>query len=728
MWKEYSSSYLKKNKATSISIMISAFITSLFISLVCGIFYNMWADNIRRIELKEGNWQAHLVGNITKEDIQTIESFSNVKEVVVKTKEKGEGVVVSVFFRRPSSIYKDLPQIAEKIGIDESGIEYHNTLLSQYFIFSPEEKSKPPLLLPFYIMVMIISCFSLVLVIKNAFAVSMNARTHQMGLLQSIGATPKQIRFVLLQEAAALCVLPILIGDTLGIGLCYAYSKFAASITQKIQVENTEFRYNILVFAVTLLVSLITVGLSAWIPAKKLSRLSPLQAIRGDSEEPVKKVKHFRLLSFMMGVEGELARKSLYVRRKAFRTATLSLTLSFLSFSIFMNFITLSDISTKHTYFERYKNTWDILVTIKEDGAPRGDILEKISKISGVSESTEYRKVTAYTKVPAAAISQEVKALGGYEALTSPDSVLEEGYLVKVPIIVLDNESFDAFSTEAGAYKQEVVAVNTIWDSLHSNFRHRKYVPFLEEVSGKPLTLFSDKKLKKETAQVIIGGYVDSPPNLREEYSDFSLVTVMAASTYDAMSVSLPADQEEVYYNIVAASKDDIYGIAEEVEQILQGKYEYVLENRLDKEAVNSEIMKGYKKLMAGLCGLLACIGIANVFANTLGYVYQRKREFARYISIGLTPEGVNKILFMEALMIGLKPIIFSVPFNILFIAFAIKASYLNPMEFISRMPVIPILVFAILILSSVGLSYYIGGRKINKCNILEALKDDTMF
>ncbi len=42
MWREYSSGYLKNNRAAAVSVMTAAFISSLLLSLLSGLFYNMW--------------------------------------------------------------------------------------------------------------------------------------------------------------------------------------------------------------------------------------------------------------------------------------------------------------------------------------------------------------------------------------------------------------------------------------------------------------------------------------------------------------------------------------------------------------------------------------------------------------------------------------------------------------------------------------------------------------
>lgn len=128
------------------------------------------------------------------------------------------------------------------------------------------------------------------------------------------------------------------------------------------------FQYHPLVFAVTLLASILTVVISAWLPARRLSKMTPLQAIRNTGELQLKKKKHSCILSLLFGIEGELAGNALKAQKKALRTSALSFTLSFLGFALMLCFFTLSGISTKHTYFERYQDAWYIMITVKDTG------------------------------------------------------------------------------------------------------------------------------------------------------------------------------------------------------------------------------------------------------------------------------------------------------------------------------------------------------------------------
>lgn len=53
---------------------------------------------------------------------------------------------------------------------------------------------------------------------------------------------------------------------------------------------------------------------------------------------------------------------------------------------------------------------------------------------------------------------------------------------------------------------------------------------------------------------------------------------------------------------------------------------------------------------------------IRNVFSNTLGFARQRKREFARYMSVGLTPEGIKKMFCIEAMALIGRPVLLTLP------------------------------------------------------------------
>ena len=123
--------------------------------------------------------------------------------------------MADVYFKNARTIYRDMPLISAQLGLNEDSIQYNSLLLSRYFIHDPEDEA-PPMLLTLYVVILIIMAVSLILIIRGSFELSMNARIHQFGIFSSIGATPRQIRTCLLQEAAFLSIAPLLLWKFIG--------------------------------------------------------------------------------------------------------------------------------------------------------------------------------------------------------------------------------------------------------------------------------------------------------------------------------------------------------------------------------------------------------------------------------------------------------------------------------------------------------------------------------
>ena len=83
MWKDYSIGFIKRNRASSLSVLVAAFISALFLSLLCGLFYNFWNYEIESIVLEEGNWQARITGTFEEDAVSDIEYFANVETAAV---------------------------------------------------------------------------------------------------------------------------------------------------------------------------------------------------------------------------------------------------------------------------------------------------------------------------------------------------------------------------------------------------------------------------------------------------------------------------------------------------------------------------------------------------------------------------------------------------------------------------------------------------------------------
>ena len=83
MWKDYSSGYMKNNRASGVSVKAAALISALLLSLLCSLFYNFWNYEVERIKAEEGGWQGRICGKIGTEELLAMRSHDNVEKNIL---------------------------------------------------------------------------------------------------------------------------------------------------------------------------------------------------------------------------------------------------------------------------------------------------------------------------------------------------------------------------------------------------------------------------------------------------------------------------------------------------------------------------------------------------------------------------------------------------------------------------------------------------------------------
>lgn len=741
MWKDYSSGYIKNNRSSSLSVMIAAFISALLLSLLCGLFYNAWKYEVERIEQEEGGWQSRIVGEFAREDIETVKNFANVRDVVVNREGYGGAeTTIDIYFDDMKSVFSDTPRIAKQVGINPEKVVYNYELLAMYLIRDSSDAA-PRLLFPMFILITLAASFSLIVIIHNSFAVSMNARIHQFGIFSSIGATPKQIRACLLQEAAALCTVPIIIGNLSGIA-----GSMGLMLLSNIWLGNdipgrheAEPGYHPLVLLVTLLITVMTIWISAWLPARKLSKLTPLEAIKNTGELQLKRRRNSHILKLLFGVEGELAGNALKAQRKALRTASLSLIFSFMAFTVMQCFFSLSGISTRETYFERYQGVWDVMVTVKDSGVDSFEETGAIQGLAGVKSAIVYQKAAAKRIITEEEMSEEMKSSGGFSHVSGELVMqVEGGWMVNVPIVILDDNSFSAYCEQIGITPRfdGAVILNRIRDVTNPDFRHPDFMPYIKAHSAgeNAASILRQTDNEEMTAEIPVLSYTEETPMLREEYAKldyYELVHFIPVSLWKEIKGQIGGVEKDSYICVRSGenvSLEELNTLQDDIAGLVSEKYDIEYENRIREYEANNRQIQGMVAIFGGFCILLAIIGIGNVFSNTLGFVRQRKREFARYMSVGLTPKELKKMFCIEALALAGRPILITLPLAIAAVSYMLKRSYVAPGEFMAQMPLISIIIFMLSILGSVALAYYLTWRNVRKINLAEVLRDDTMM
>jgi len=146
----------------------------------------------------------------------------------------------------------------------------------------------------FVLLIVLIS----VMLIYNVFALSYDERAKYLGMLSSVGATGKQKRSSVYYEAFVMLLPSLPIGFLAGLGTVKLASHFAGPMAQKLfsfdgsGVLDLEPSLEVkpAAAAAVILLSIVTVFISALIPARKISKVGPIESIRGNKK--VKKSRH----------------------------------------------------------------------------------------------------------------------------------------------------------------------------------------------------------------------------------------------------------------------------------------------------------------------------------------------------------------------------------------------------------------------------------------------------
>lgn len=739
MWREYTKYFTKNNRSSGLAIRLSALISALLLSLLCGMFYNMWKYEVERITLEEGGWHSRVTGEWNREDLEDIRNFAHVKDAVVN--EKGGEEVVDIYFDDLRAVLSGTPYIAKMIGCAPEKIVYNYPLLAMYLI-RDENDTAPRMVFPLFLLILTMAAVSLIVIIHNSFAVSMYSRMHQFGIFSSIGATPKQIRVCLLQEAAALCAIPVLAGNLLGItgsmGLMHLTNALGSRISGR---HEAVWGYHPLIFILTLLITVITIWISAWLPAWKLSRKTPLEAIKNTGELQLKRKKNSRLSAFLFGVEGELAVNALKAQRKSLRTASLSLIFSFLAFAVMQCFFSLSGISTRETYFERYQHVWDIMLTVKDAEIDSFAGTKELSALPGIRSAIVYQKAIARRIITEEEMSEEMKLAGGFSHASEEQAKkVDGGHLVNAPVVILDDKSFLSYCERIGIAPRldGAVILNQIRDVTNPDFRHPDFMPYIKtnsqvknEANG-----FSQMIGEVGAAEIPVLSYIEKEdaPHLREEYATsdhYELVHFMPASLWREIKGQIGGAEEDFYICVLGeenAAAEELRALQEKLDLLVSADNTVESENRIQEYEENQTQIRGIKAIFGGFCVLLAIIGVGNVFSNAMGFVRQRKREFARYFSIGMTPGEIRKMFCIEAVVFACRPIAIALPLAAAAVWYMLKMSYVAAGEFLAEAPLVPVVLFMLAILGAVALAYVLAWRNIRKISLTEVLRDDTML
>ncbi|MDW7659346.1 MAG: FtsX-like permease family protein, partial [Bacillota bacterium] len=214
-------------------------------------------------------------------------------------------------------------------------VRTHDSLLRYYGQTTNDDINRQ--LLVFFGILAGIIMVSVILVIRNSFSMSVTERTSEFGLLRVVGASPSQVRRLVLQDAIQLAVVGIPLGLLAGIAAMAVTIHVVSSVDLPV-IENLELVVSSWPLLIAGGLSLLSIMIAAIKPAVRAGSLAPVEAIRrsGAYRIQAKKEQSLRrkgkISRFVLGCAGTMAGRNVRRDQKRFRATALSVGVSVVLF------------------------------------------------------------------------------------------------------------------------------------------------------------------------------------------------------------------------------------------------------------------------------------------------------------------------------------------------------------------------------------------------------------
>lgn len=673
----------------------------------------------------EGTHTYKIVGIVDRSNFESY-SASGYTAFTVDVNSDNGNVNLYVMFNKNKKIIKQSEELAKELNYN-GDINYNSTLLALYgeSTYGNVMSSMGGMMI---IMLSLVS-IGCIIVIYNSFAISVMERKKEFGLLSSIGTTKRQLSHTVFFEALVVGVIGIILGILgayIGIGCVIL-------IINNLISDMLEYKLHLvtnpLFIIIPVIFMIIVIGVSAFIPSRRASKVSPIEAIRQNDDIKInkKKIRTSKLVLKLFGIEGEIALKNIKRNKKKYRVTIVSLFISivlFISFSSYMNYTlnTASSVMGEVPY--------DYQISYFGDD-PNND-KEALDKINEIVKSSDVKEYVSYSVSNLSIIGNYTYSdeyLDFYKSAYGENGIkaLNNLKYQYISIYILDDNSYNKYKKLIGLDKDSVILLNKFKGVSYGNNKRVNYnIPVINNgnINIKICNFDNDEDVDttKYCNNNIDNIFVTNKSfDLIEEFSymdDFKLI--VNKKLYDSISDS---STHYTQFNIISDNINNIDKLTKDLDKYSNVNYTNI------KEAMKqtNNLILVVKILMYGFISLVTLIGVTSVFNTISTSMALRKREFAVLRSIGLTNRGFNKILFFESLFFGMKSLIFAIPVSI---GITVLIHYaLADMVSISTI-IIPwkyIIISIVSVFVIVLLTMMYSTSKIKKHNIIEQIREENI-
>ena len=552
--------------------------------------------------------------------------------------------------------------------------------------------------------VIVIIILSSVFVIRNSFSISVSEKTKQYGMLSSIGATKKQIKKSVLYEGFYIGIIGIPLGILCGMLAVVILLQVVNVLLGDSLNEKCVFSIPILAIIASIVISAITIYLSCILPARRASKISPIEAIRGNDDIKIKakKVKTSKITKKLFGIGGAIASKNLKRNKKKYRTTVISLVVSI---SIFISLSSFLDYGGKIVNVYYKDLGYDISVY---DGT-----VENYNEIIKLDNVEEYSY--SYMTEGSVDINKYGSEFGKRIAEDSEETN-------SITIVLINNDYFKKFIEHLGIqstnYKDIAILEDDTYEYIDEKTVFENYYS-LKTGDSIDITLTNGEKrtvkISKKTDE--------RPMGYKNVYSNGGYLFVSEDFIQDK------SDEKSFHMGSLVIKSQNPDELENEINNLKKTNnlYSKLYINNISKYVEeNKKIILLISIFLYGFIAVITLIGVTNIFNTITTNMILRSKEFANLKSVGMTTKEFNRMIRLESILYGLKSLLIGIPLGLIG-SYCIYNGIAKGLDFGYILPLKSIIIAIIFVFIIVGLTMKYSLNKINKQNIIETIREDNI-
>lgn len=557
-----------------------------------------------------------------------------------------------------------------------------------------------------------------VFLIYNSFHISLNERIHQFGLFMSVGATAKQLRNAVLFEGLCIGIIGIPFGVVSGI-LCVALAlpvvekNFATIFTSAVTLE---LSLSVPALTVAAAVSMLTILISAYIPARKAVALSVMECIRqtGVVKVEASEMKIPEILGRFLGLEGTLALKNFRRNKRRYNGVILSLTLSFVLLIAGNTFGgTLKGIAKELTV------EVDGDISFYAQDIPQDELLmlyERLKNVDGVHKGT-WQSNRIYSCM-AEGIAEDF--VNGQQVTDESDA----GGASEIPMVAqfLEDAIYYEFIESLGLDKEEYSGQDAKVLGLVIDASEHKTFFVGQEAE---FTLYAHDGEQAKTVRATV---VDNYP--------LDMLPLDSAPRYMYMML-VPWSRNAEFAGLEKSSKSGLTfwtdmpagTMAQMQSEIINTGItrDYILTNLSSAVDLFRSLTFVVDVFTYTFVMIISLIAVANVFNTISTNIRIRRRELAMFRSMGMSEQSFRRMMDFECFFYGMRTLLFGIPIASILSWLIYKglAASERLEGFAYHFPWQSMTVSIVGVFGIVFITMLYVTDKIRKENIIDALRDD---